>query len=212
MIRTREHLAWHVAGHAYAATMCGFPVHKLSLDGITAADFADRGEAQCLDAYTMICIPEWTAVPGPHAFANGREALLSMAIAGPAVELLHRQISCVIPNVEQFRDDWTQALKAAESLWPDEDLRRFNLERWVTSSQTVVCSGWSGAFYEDVVARLMNHSVMTGSEVQAAWDQMKAREAAHERKLSRTRIRPSGIPEHPESLGKNFMVAREYWT
>ncbi len=33
MIRTREHLAWHVAGHAYAATMCGFPVHKLSLDG-----------------------------------------------------------------------------------------------------------------------------------------------------------------------------------
>ena len=45
MIRTREHLAWHVAGHAYAATMCGFPVHKLSLDGFSEADLADRGDA-----------------------------------------------------------------------------------------------------------------------------------------------------------------------
>ena len=52
MIRTREHLAWHVAGHAYAATMCGFPVHKLSLDGFTEADVANRGDAQCLDPCT----------------------------------------------------------------------------------------------------------------------------------------------------------------
>ncbi len=137
MIRTREHLAWHVAGHAYAATMWGFPVHKLSLDGFTKAYFRDRGTAQCLDPCTMICIPEWTAIPGPHAFAGVHEALLSMAIAGPAVELLHRQIPCVVPNVAPFTDDWTQALKTAESLWPDEDLRRFNLDRWVTNSRAV---------------------------------------------------------------------------
>ena len=49
MIRTREHLAWHVAGHAYAATMWGFPVHKLSLDGFTEADLEERGDAQRLD-------------------------------------------------------------------------------------------------------------------------------------------------------------------
>lgn len=210
MIRTREHLAWHVAGHAYAATMCGFPIHKLSLDGFTEADLADRGDAQRLDPCTMICIPEWTAMPGPHAFARVREALLSMAIAGPAVELLHRELPCVVPNVEQFTDDWTQALNEAESLWPDEDLRRFNLDRWVNNSMAVDFSGWSGAFYEVVVGQLLNQGVMTGSEVQAAWDQMKAREAESNRKWLRTRIRPDR-PEHPESLGRNFLIPREHW-
>ena len=196
MIRTREHLAWHVAGHAYAATMWDFPVHKLSLDGFTEADLADRGDAQRLDPCTMICIPEWTAVPGQHAFTEGREALLSIAIAGPAVELLHRQIPCVVPNVEQFTDDWTQALKAAECLWPDEDQRRFNLDRWVTSSMAV-CFYETGPFYESVVSRLLDRGVMTGSEVQAAWDQMKAREADYERRQARTRIRP-GLFERSE--------------
>ena len=209
MIRTREHLAWHVAGHAYAATMWGFPVHKLSLDGFTEADLADRGDAQRLDPCTMICIPEWTAVPGPHAFARVHEALLSMAIAGPAVELLHREIPCVVPNVEQFTDDWSQALKAAESLWPDEGLRMFNLDRWVNNSMAVDFSGWSGAFYEVVVGQLLNRGVVTGSEVQAAWAQMKAREAESNQKWLRTRIRPDRL-EHPESLGKNFLVAPEY--
>jgi hypothetical protein len=191
--------------------MCGFPVHKLSLDGFTEADLADRGNAQRLDPCTMICIPEWTAVPGLHAFARGREALLSMAIAGPAVELLHRQIPCVVPNVEQFTDDWTQALIAAESLWPDETLRRSILDRWVNNSRAVDFSGWSGAFYEVVVPQLLDQGVMTGSEVQAAWDQMKAREAESNRKWSRTKPRPDR-PEYPESLGKDFLVAREHWT
>jgi len=210
MIRAREHLAWHVAGHAYAATMWGFPVHKLSLDGFTEDDLADRGDAQRLDPCTMICIPEWTAVPSQHAFAQGREALLSMAIAGPAVELLHRQIPCVVQNVERFTDDWTQALNVAECLWPDEDLLRFNLDRWVTSSMAVEYSGWSGVFYEVVVGQLLDRSVMTGNEVQAAWNQMKAREAESNRKWLRSKSRPDR-PEHPESLGENFLIPREYW-
>jgi len=52
---------------------------------------------------------------------------------------------------------------------------------------------------------------MTDSEVQAAWDQMKAREAESNRKWLRTKPRPDR-PEHPESLGKDFLVAREHWT
>ncbi len=51
---------------------------------------------------------------------------------------------------------------------------------------------------------------MTGSEVQAAWDQMKAREAESNRMWLRTKSRPDR-PEHPESLGKNFMIPREHW-
>ena len=148
-------------------------------------------------------------MPGPHAFARVHEALLSVAIAGPAVELLHREIPCVVPNVEQFTDDWTQALKVAECLWPDEDLRRFNLDRWVTNSRAVYfCE--TGSFFENVVPRLLDQGVMTGSEVQADWDQMKAREAESNRKWLRTKPRPDR-PEHPESLGKNFTIPREHW-
>ena len=168
-----------------------------------------RRVCQRLDPFTMICIPEWTAVPGPHAFTRVHEALLSMAIAGPAVELLHREIPCVVRNVEQFTDDWTQALKAAESLWPDEVLRRSILHRWVTSSRAVCFLG-TGPFYDSVVPRLLDRGVMTGSEVQAAWDQMKAREAESNRKWLRTKSRPDR-PEQPESLGENFLIPREDW-
>ncbi len=52
-----EHRAWHLAGHAYAATMFGFSVHQLSLDGFSDADLAERGDAQCLDEGTMIHVP-----------------------------------------------------------------------------------------------------------------------------------------------------------
>lgn len=46
---------------------------------------------------------------------------------------------------------------------------------------------------------------MIGSEVQAARDQMKASEAESNRKWLRTRFRPDR-PEHPESLGENFLI------
>lgn len=71
-------------------------------------------------------------------------------------------------------------------------------------------ASWSGAFYEVVVGRLLDRGVMTGREVQAACDQMKVREAASDRKWLRTKSRPDR-PEHPESLGENFLIPREHW-
>jgi hypothetical protein len=100
-------------------------------------------------------------------------------------------------------------LKVAECLWPDENLRRSILDRWVTSSQSVYfCK--TGSFFESVIPRLLDHGVMTGSGVQAAWDQMKAREAESNRKWLRSKSRPDRV-EHPESLGENFLSRRWYW-
>jgi hypothetical protein len=56
----------------------------------------------------------------------------------------------------------------------------------------------------------LEHGVMTGSEVQAAWDQMTARETESNRKWLRSKPRPNR-PEHPESLGENFLIPREHW-
>lgn len=77
----------------------------------------------------------------------------------------------------------------------------------VTNSMAVDFSGWSGAFYEVVVGQLLNRGVMTGSEVQAAWDQMKARKADYERRQARTRSR-SGLFEwrEPEWQSSDSLV------
>ena len=67
MSAERENRAWHIAGHAYAATMCGIPVHKLSLDGFSEADLKDRGDAQMLDEWTLLRPPESPAPIGIHS-------------------------------------------------------------------------------------------------------------------------------------------------
>ncbi len=105
----RENLAWHVAGHAYAATMCKFPVHRLSLDGFSEADLADRGDAQRLDEWTMVRLPDCQGPVVTYQHTRTMEGLMGIAVAGPAVELLHRNLPCVLPNVQQFTDDWAQA-------------------------------------------------------------------------------------------------------
>jgi len=71
------------------------------------------------------------------------------------------------------------------------------------------------AFRRGDVRVLANCMVLTEGfddpTLQTAWDQMKAREAESNRKWLRTKPRPDR-PEHPESLGKDFLVAREHWT
>jgi hypothetical protein len=205
----RENRAWHVAGHAYAATMCGIPVHKLSLDGFSESDLADRGDAQRLDEWTMVRLSVCRGLPGGFGHTRFMEALLSIALAGPAVELFHRQLPCVVPNVEQFSDDWTQARSAAERIWPHEGLRRFNLERWVTNSPTVVCSVWSFEFYTRVVSQLLERETMMGNEVQAAWDHMKAVDEASRSRPASRRRRVMDEPEDPEALGPTFLLPPE---
>lgn len=203
---TCEHLAWHVAGHAYAAMCWGFQVHKLTLNGFTEADIESRGEARCLDPSVMICLPDCHGLRGGYEHTQVLEGLLSIALAGPAVELTHRRLRCVVSNFWQFTDDWAQAETTSKYLWPDENLRRINLERWAIHSPAVVCSGWSHAFYEDVTRQLLRCGQMTNSEVQSAWERMKAAEDRSRRREERSRSRPREIPRHPESLGDDLLL------
>ena len=172
-----ENRAWHVAGHAYAATMCEFPVHKLSLDGFSESDLADRGNAQRLDEWTMVRVPVCRGLPGGFGHTLAMECLMGIAVAGPAVELLHRNLPCDLPNVQQFTDDWAQAWKAAGFLRNDAASRINLLSRWIHSCFQVVFYGAS-EFYSRVVPQLLERGTMTGDEVQAAWGHMKAVEEA----------------------------------
>lgn len=171
MTTERENRAWHVAGHAYAATMVGCPVQKLSLDGFSEADLQDRGNAQCLDEWTMVRTG-WPGPIGTHQFTLAMEDLMSIAVAGPAAELQHRQIPCTVPSVRQFGFDWAQAWRAAGSIWNDEASRLDLLAQWIHRIYAVIFDGAS-EFYSPVVSQLLERGTMTGDEVQVAWHQMK---------------------------------------
>ncbi len=183
-----EHRAWHIAGHAYAAAMCGFSVHKLALDGFSDADIEQRGTARRLDPWTMIRVPNWDGVNGGRDHARVIEGLMSIAVAGPCAELLHREMPCDIAHVQQFAIDWDQAWKSAGFFWEEEPLRRSWLERWIHSSPAVISYG-AHDFYTSVAGKLREEGTMTGEEVQAAWDRLKAAE-----KRSRCRREPLRKP------------------
>lgn len=182
MTTERENLAWHVAGRAYAATMYKFPVHKLSLDGFSEADLQDCGDAQRLDPWTMIRLPVSRGPVGTFHHTLTMEYLMTIAIAGPAVELLHRKLPCVLPNVQQFTDDWAQAWNATGFIWNDESSRLNMLSRWVSNSPTVIFQGWPSKFYSRVVSQLLERGTMTGEDVQAAWEHMKAAQEESDRR------------------------------
>jgi hypothetical protein len=200
-----EHRAWHIAGHAYAAAMCGFSVHKLALDGFSDADVEQRGTARRLDPWTMIRVPSWEGVIGGRDYVRVMEGLMSIALAGPCAELLHREMPCEISLVQQFAIDWDQAWKSAGFLWEEEPLRRSWLERWIHSSPAVIFHG-TQEFYASVTTKLLEEGSMTGEEVQAAWNRLRA---GHER--SRTRRerqrRPVVLePDDSECSGADFLT------
>ena len=205
MSAEREHLAWHIAGHAYAATMCGFPVHTLSLDGFSEADLKDRGDAQMLDEWTLLRPPESPATIGTYRHTLAMERLMSIAVAGPAAELLHQKLPCILPSVQQFTADWNLAWNAAGFIWNDDVPRLNMLSQWIHSSEAVIFHGVQ-EFYTRVVPQLLERGTMTGDEVQATWDQMKAAEAASQSRPVRRRRRVLYEKVDPESLGRHFLL------
>ena len=198
MSTERENRAWHIAGHAYAATMCGIPVHKLSLDGFSEADLEDRGDAQMLDEWTLLRPSESPAPVGTYRHTFAMERMMSIAVAGPAAELLHQKLPCILPSVQQFTDDWNLAWNAAGFIWNDEAPRLNLLTQWIHSSEAVIFHGVQ-EFYTRVVPQLLDRGTMTGDEVQAAWDQMKAAEEASQSRRERPR-RPIRYSEETEAF------------
>ncbi len=187
----REHRAWHIAGHAWAATAFGFPVHKLSLRPFSAADLEDSHEIQLIDEWTMIGLPPGYGMIGTYEHTFAMERLMSIALAGPIVELHHRQLPGVIPNIQKFNWDWRQMWRAAAHLQTDETQRMDLLTRWAASSPMIVLYGEPSIFYTQLVPQLLEHGALTGAEVQATFDQVKAKIKANQEAGARRESRRS---------------------
>lgn len=180
MTSDREYRAKHIAGHAYAAIISGFAVHRLSIDGFSESDVEDRGNAQRIDPWTMLHIPTCAGGVGSYQHTLLMEHLMNIALAGPVVELSYRNIPCVLENVRQFRDDFAQAWNAAGFCCGEDTERLRYLERRICNSPAVVCYG-VGGFHDKISNKLLECGTANGEDVQLAWDEMKA---AYERSSS----------------------------
>lgn len=149
----------------------------------------------------MIRVPHWEGVDGGRDHLRVMEGLMSIAVAGPCAELLHREMPCEISLVQQFTLDWDQAWKSAGFLWPEEPLRRSWLARWIHSSPAVISHGAQG-FYASIAGKLLEEGTVTGEEVQAAWSRLKAaqqRSRSHRDSGRRSVVPDFDDPECPET-------------
>lgn len=159
-----------------------------------------------LDEWTMIRVPVCSRPIGSFEHTLAMEHLMSIAVAGPCAEFLHRQIPCALSNVQQFTIDWSQAWNAAGFIWSDETSRLNLLARWIHSSEAVIFHGVQ-EFYTRVVPQLLERGTMTGDEVRAAWGQLKAAEEANRSRRESRRRRVMDEPEDPECLGPTFLLS-----
>ena len=174
---------WHLAGNASQALACQIPVELLTLDGFTEADLTREGRPQRLDEGTLLQIP---ADPSSWGRPVGRrllEALMVIAMGGPAVELSRQGISSTLDRLQTFPVDWKQAWAAAGHLWPEEVGRARVMARFFAHAPTEVGAGQTSYFVNFVSQHLMEHRRMEAIEIRNAWDEAHAR---HEKDTNRS--------------------------
>lgn len=174
----REHLAWHIAGHAWAATESGFPIHRVALDGFSEADRAHRGDAGQLDQFTMIRPPADFGPAGTYEHIHAMQRLMVIALAGPLFELNHRQLPGAIPNLQQFEDDWLQAWTAAGVQFPNERERMDFIAWRVGHISSDIVKPQPTSFCERLVPQLLDRGTLAAAEVQATFDEVRRKPRA----------------------------------
>ncbi len=127
-----------------------------------------------IDEWTMIRRPDGYEKTGTNEHVVAMERLMYIALAGPVVELHHRQIPCVLPNVQQFKWDWQRMWTSAAHLRLDESQRMDLLAQRTTSSSAVVIYGEPSIFYSQLVPQLLERGALPRAEVQATFDHVRA--------------------------------------
>lgn len=170
-----EHRAWHIAGHAWMAMTCEFPVIQLSLNELSEADLAQHPDAQRLDEWTMIKVPDCHGSVGSFEHTNLHEQLMYIALAGPVRELMHRGLRSTVENVQRFTHDWKQAWTSAGFLRKQESARLEWLRRMIHNSPTVLTGSPCAEFASPVVRHLLAQGTMNAADVAKVWEEMHAK-------------------------------------
>lgn len=107
---TEETTAWHEAGHAMMAVMCGGFVERVTIEPPD-----DDGPARYGDTVTR-----WSGMSALQLAA----AEIRVSLAGPVVEMIFTGDHHDFEAVEEWSADWTTALAAARSVSKDEPTAR----------------------------------------------------------------------------------------
>jgi hypothetical protein len=157
------------------------------LDGFSQSDMETRGEARCLDQYTMVIPPVCTQPVGSFQHTNAMERLMFVAMSGPVRELINRGLPCDLDYFQKFPVDWNQAWIVAEFLWKEESHRKERLGQMFHNGPAVLLDDPALDFADKVTTRLLEHGMMTGSEVRGVWNDMKSRAEARSNRWERRR-------------------------
>lgn len=149
-----EVCAYHEAGHAVMAYLCGARVQFVTIDPEWDDDaLRHDGEIEV----------EWPA--GKLTDRMLIEASIQVSLAGPAAEMIHTGEPYHPAFVQEWSLDWTKAWSLAAEIAVDEQMRLRLLEKTTREVYHFLASNhvWQGL--ASLVDELLAHEHMEGAEV-----------------------------------------------
>ena len=112
---TEEITAWHEAGHAMMAMMCGGTIERVTIEPPD-----DDGPVRYGDTVTR-----WARMSGRQL----AEAEIQVSLAGPVAEMIYSGERMELDAVEEWSGDWATAIDAARGLSNNESSARKMLDK-----------------------------------------------------------------------------------
>jgi len=110
MDSTEETTAWHEAGHAMMAVLCGGTIERVTIEPPD-----DDGPVRYGDTVTR-----WSGMSARQL----AEAEIRVSLAGPVAEMIYSGERIDLEGVEEWSGDWATAIAAARTLSKNESSAR----------------------------------------------------------------------------------------
>ena len=174
--------ARHVAGHAYGAIEAKLSVFRLTIDEFDEDVFVECRGKHWLDQWTVIERPEARLPAGTSRHTMYMDTLAIVALSGPAAELSYRGEPCTVESMQQFPRDWETASEIFSFIWPDDDFRAHQVERFMERAAVFVSHRNTVEKIEAIAEQLISQRTIYADEVQTTWDQVVAKQEARARR------------------------------
>lgn len=153
-----EETAYHECGHAYVAHLLGATVHALTID-----PDRDDGPRRFGDATIHWPVGRWSD-------AEWRKRAISVALAGPVAEMIHRGEPLHPAFQAEWSMDWKVAWELAASLHVTEAKRLQFLEQATRDLHRLLSQDDHWCRLATLVDALLAHETLEEEQIQEALD------------------------------------------
>ncbi len=146
-----EVTAWHEAGHAMMAVLCGGEIER-----VTVEPPYDDGPARFGDTVTR-----WRGLSNRQLV----EAEIRVSLAGPIAEMIYRGESAALELVPEWAADWNAAHEAAISICNKQPAARRLLQSVVDEINQLMDSANAWAAVSAIADDLLAHETLDHEQV-----------------------------------------------